>query len=673
MGTAAAVPALIITVAAFEAWYLTADPFGFEKGVGDPAAWGLIAVGLIWAVLLAIPMTRRAGAVRYAAAELLAALGLILFLYAYIFASNANMDYARRFAETTGNLRLAPDTRLERLDASIRYVPLILPPMLHLAVLRIRQIRTRFTIQAVALPLVVISALLHALSFPSFVDPAGWGFLGFLCMVPLYVVLFSTRTKYALFYVPLFGVLQGLAGNFWLGTFHLIALQIMTVVYMVQHLLLAVVISPFLKTRYRTVLIAAGWLLFDFFRSKGFLGFSWGMLGTTQYRNLPLIQFASVTGVWGVSFLLYFVNSLTADLLLTRRKARMDPLYACAVLLMFASGFGGIRLWREATAGPSREATTDEKSRPWTIALIQQNSDPRKHDYAETFEKLVDLTDAAMESQPDLVAWSETAFVPNIRRWGNEPPDSSSLARLTHRFLEYQRSLGTWLLTGNDDYERIETDEGIVRKNYNAAILFAPDGTRMETYHKINLVPFTEDFPYEKRFPGFYTFLQSYKVSLWERGTERVIFTHPRFSFFTPICFEDGFPHDIRKFAAAGGDIILNLSNDYWSLSEVEAAQHYAGSVFRAVETGLPLLRSTASGVTCHVEPTGRPAASLPVYEEGFLVVRVTPRSPRRTPYVRFGDWFPWLILLIAVVFSIMKTPTKNRTNYSGSPNVPIQ
>ena len=125
------------------------------------------------------------------------------------------------------------------------------------------------------------------------------------------------------------------------------------------------------------------------------------------------------------------------------------------------------------------------------------------------------------------------------------------------------------------------------------------------------------------------------------------MFRHPRFTFFTPICFEDVFSSDLRKFVRLGADAIVNISNDYWSLNEVEARRHFTNSPFRAVENRRPVVRSTASGVTCYVDTTGRLRAELPCYQEGCLVVDVrlvsdsADDSGRLSVYTRFEDWFP--------------------------------
>ncbi|MBT3274172.1 MAG: apolipoprotein N-acyltransferase, partial [Spirochaetales bacterium] len=290
------------------------------------------------------------------------------------------------------------------------------------------------------------------------------------------------------------------------------------------------------------------------------------------------------------------------------------------------------------------------------IALIQQNTDPRKNDYSEGLRILRSLTDRAMKAEPDLVVWSETAFVPNIRRWGALSPERYPYARLVREFLDYQAQLGTWLLTGNDDYEIVKGEDGEdERYEYNAGVLFDSKGYRQETYRKIHLVPFTEYFPFKEELPGFHALLLEFDVYLWEPGTKKVVFQHPKFAFSTPICFEDGFPNDVRRFVNAGAEVIINISNDYWSLSEVEARQHYATSIFRSVENRKPLLRASASGVTCSIDSSGRRLGSLPLYEEGYLIAEVSLVDRRPTFYSRRGDWLP--LFLAILCFGIWMVP----------------
>lgn len=609
----------------------------------------------------------------FLATEILLALALLLFFFDYIFAANANMDYVQRFIESGGNLSLAIDTSTERAIAAARYLPFVgAALLLHLYL--------AFRLSRYGMLLTLLSVGLTVLSYPSAASLRGVGLLGWVALVPLIYTLWRSSYWNVLFYGITYGVLATLLSNYWLGTFSLVSLLAVVLIFLGFYTLFMVPFGGVVLALRRSTpgmrvfVTAAAWTAFELFRSTGFLGYPWVLVAHSQYRNLPLIQISEIFGVWGVSFLVVLLGALLAELLeplLERRgvrrlassRRRMPPLVGAAftanlrstavVVVLFvlaAHLYGGVILLLE-----NRYPQPDDVAR---VALIQQNSDPRKHEYERTFGSLKELTDQALEQDPDIVVWSETAFVPNIRRWGEEDPDRYRLARLVGEFREYQESIGTWLVTGNDDYRRVVDDEGreIDRLNYNAAVLFSNRGERVDTYHKIKLVPFTEHFPYKQQFPLVYEMLEEFDVHFWEPGDERTVFQHPKFTFSTPICFEDVFPNEVRRFVLAGAEVILNITNDYWSLTKVQAKQHFVGSLFRAVENRRPLLRATASGVTAHVDPYGRVLATRPQYREEYLVTDVPVSHQRRlTPYARLGDWFPRAAGLFVLVLLLTR------------------
>ncbi|HVO37811.1 MAG TPA: apolipoprotein N-acyltransferase [Spirochaetia bacterium] len=594
------------------------------------------------------------------ASEALFSLTAVFFLFSYIYATNANMDYVQRFMSSHGNLRLAPNSTQERLTALARFLPLLVYDGLAVffAHLRGRRPDESF-LSAWALPLSLASGIIFALSFPSFVRIAGLPVLAWVSLVPLFLVLRTVSIGRGIFLGTLMGVIQAMITNYWLGTFNLLTLQFVTVVTAVEYVpFMAAALLVVKRSRSLGFLVfPAAWTVFDWVRSQGFLGYPWGMPGVSQYTFIPLIQAASVTGVWGVTFVVVLFNSVAASFIEGRRaKARIEraPLIVLAAVLAAALGWGVFRIAADAAAPPARAAGKTVR-----LALVQQDADPRKDDYRSVFETLVRLTNEALAARPDLVVWSETAFVPNIRRWSREDPAKYPLAGLVRDFLAYQKTIGTWLLTGNDDYELI-TREGIEeRLDYNGSVLFSPQGQRVETYHKIHLVPFTEYFPFKTELPALYRMLQNFDAYLWEPGKIHVVFRHPLFSFSTPICFEDSFPGDVRLFARAGAQVILNLSNDYWSLTDTEALQHAANAVFRAVENGRPLVRASASGLTCMVDMRGRITARGPLYEPALLVVDVpVSAAAGETPYALWGDWFPvgmGGLLVIVLVISLVR------------------
>ena len=629
-------------------------------GVSDWLYAGLLAVHAAAGVLI---LARRDGRIPRGASEALFTVTGIFFLFIYVYAANANMDYVQRFAAFSGRLRLAPNTLQERLSAAVRFVPLLAVD-LALCILAVTPGVKRMksfdgVVEAWGLPLSILSGVLYALAFPSFLDANGIPALGFICLIPLFLVLPRVGLGRGIFYGTVFGLVQSLLINYWLGTFDLVSLQFQTVVSLVEYLPFMTASLLLLKLagrsgagrRFSFLVFPACWTLFDYLRSLGFLGYPWGMLGTSQYQFIPLIQTASVTGVWGVTFIVTLFNSVAAEatgLAVGRRRVRALSPAVLGVALAAALVFGAVRISTVDAALGSPQARTVR------VALVQQNGDPRKDDYRADFDTLVRLTNQALQKKPELVAWSETAFVPNIRRWSQVDPASDSLAALVHDFLEYQKSIRTWLITGNDDYLLAPGPEGMERTDYNASVLFSPQGERAMTYHKIHLVPFTEYFPYTTQLPGISAMLQSFDIHLWEPGTERVVFRIPGMAFSTPICFEDVFPSDVRGFVRAGANAILNLTNDYWSLTDAEAMQHAVDGLFRAVENGVPLARAAASGLTCVVDPLGRITARAPLYQQAFLVADVKIPPARPTLYTRWGDWFPAAMGLLAASIAAM-------------------
>lgn len=627
------------------------------------------------------------------AAEILFFFGLFLFLFAYIFASNANMDYVQRFIAAGGNLQLAPDTATERLIATGRYVPLLLVDLIlwTQAVLRSREVSDEPPLW----PAPVLTLAAVALSVganPSFVDVQGFSWLGWISLVPLFVMLrretAQGRPGRAIGYGVLYGVLFTLVGNYWLGTFNLISLQAVGVIFLgfyAIYMPVAVVLLRLVPAGVaRAVVLPLSWTVFEAARSAGFLGYPWLLSAHSQYQNLAVIQWAEFGGVWLVSLIVLVVNAALAEAILSHRSGagpgglppvghggRRPPtrrtwvLVAVATLIL-SHGVGALMLMREL---PSRDTVR--------MALVQQNSDPRKHDYDETLDALQRITDQTLQHDPDLIVWSETAFVPNIRRWSREDPERYRLARLVQEFNGYQKSLGRWLVTGNDDYRRVLDEDGreVERNSYNAAVLFSDSGERRETYHKIRLVPFTEHFPYEKQFPWVHSMLQDFDIAFWTPGAERTIFHHPQVRFATPICFEDVFPQEVRRFALEGMEVIVNLTNDYWSLQETAAQQHFAAALFRTVELRRPMVRATASGVTSHIDSRGSIVATTPQYSEEYLIADVAvpaagaTGSGPATLYMRWGDWVPYgaaVGLVILTLHGIIgrRTWRKGRTNY---------
>ena len=271
----------------------------------------------------------------YFVPEILGAASLLLFLFSFVFALNANLDYVQRFVEG-GVLRLALDTQTERLLVWSRLFPLVglnagVYLFLRLGRYRAAMVATSGHASARdaivgpwAFLLTLASAFLATIAFPSFVSIDGLPLLGWVALVPLLVAVRSARFGHGVFYIVAFGVLSTVLTNYWLATFSLVSLQITVAIFLVYYLLFAPLALAAYRVagRARFLVFPLAFTVFEYLRSTGFLGYPWALVGHTQYPVIPLIQIAEFTGVWGISFVVLLAAPGRAP---TARACRRSP------------------------------------------------------------------------------------------------------------------------------------------------------------------------------------------------------------------------------------------------------------------------------------------------------------------------------------------------------------
>ena len=507
--------------------------------------------------------------------------------------------------------------------------------------------------------LLCVSAALFSLSFPGYIARWGFGVLGFFALTPAFFVASRSSAVGAPIYGAFYGFICYTLFNFWLATFHPLAIIIVPAIYF-TYLMLT---FPFLRLstklfpRYGYLVQILVWITYEFLRTKGFLGYSYGIMGYSQYLFLPFIQIASLTGVWGVSLLVVFPSAFLAAAWKEGNIGKFIRSHSVEVI-----GYGVLFLGTLLYGMVSRVDYSQAKE--WNIALIQHNIDPWKggvRAYRMNLDRLIHLTDQALQENPELVVWSETAFVPGID-WHTryrEDPEVFDLVQELKRYLSRQ---SVPFVIGNDD-GRLEKDRygNLRRVDYNASILF-DKGEIQAIYRKTHLVPFTEHFPYERIFPWFYQKLKEADTHFWEPGSEYTIFRAAGVAFATPICFEDSFGYISREFVLRGAEVIVNMTNDSWSGHVAAAMQHMSKAVFRAIENRRSVVRCSNGGITCVIDPNGAILQMLEPYTEGYLIGKVPVYTDKQTLYTKWGDWFAVLcltsagiILIGGVVYSIFR------------------
>ena len=505
-----------------------------------------------------------------------------------------------------------------------------------------------------------LAAALFALSFPNPLSTWGWYPLAFVALAPLFWVIGRTPWSRVVLYGVLYGFGSYALFNYWLATFHALALLFVPTI----HLLYMAVLFPALKLvtdrfpRHAPLWQAVLWVAYEYLKTQGFLGYSYGVIGYTQYLFGPLLRSAALAGVWGVSLLVVLANSYVAHAVqelhplrgdLWRRASRLlraRPLVPAIWTLLFAGAVAyGAALPADYGDGPQ-----------WRVALVQQNIDPWRGGYLayeRSLHVLLRQSRQALAEEPDAVIWSETSFVPGIdwhtryRARDQESIRKYELVRQLRAFLDEQT---VPFVVGNDDGQRVLSPESgePVRIDYNAALLYE-GGRIVRTYRKLHLVPFTEHYPdWGPRF--LRDLLEDFDTHFWEHGDEWTVFDAGGVRFSTPICFEDTFGYLNREFVNRGAQVIVNMTNDTWSGSVPAEMQHFAMAVFRATENRRSVVRAANSGITAIVEPSGRITAALEPFVEGTLIGDVPVFDEARTLYSRAGDWLGVVLTAAALL-----------------------
>ena len=400
---------------------------------------------------------------------------------------------------------------------------------------------------------------------------------------------------------------------------------------------------------------AAAWVALEMAQARVLTGFPWNFLGVSQVADLPLIQVASWTGVYGVSFVMVWLSlallggGVTAGVRLQGAKPAVRRLagpggLAAREVLPAALAVGALWLWggRELL-----DAGAGGGGRKLRVALVQPSIPQRLiFDPAEAtrrFEQLLELTDLALAADPDLLVWPEAAL-PSLSR--------EQYAKLVTRI----RSGRAWMILGGDDV-RPNPEHPDRVDWFNAAFLLSPRSGLKAVYHKQRLVIFGEYVPLQEWLPwlGWLTPV----TASFRAGRGPVPFRLTPFGVTTSvlICFEDTFARLARRHATADTDFLLNLTNDAWFGETAAQWQHLAAATFRAVENRLPLVRCANNGISGWVTAHGawRNLAFGPgtrVYDRGFKIIEV-PLGPSPRPltfYTRHGDVFGWTCVAVSVV-----------------------
>lgn len=477
----------------------------------------------------------------------------------------------------------------------------------------------------------LLSGVLIVLSFPT--PDQGW--LAWVALVPLLLVCEGLKPGAAF----ALGLLTGVGTAFgvfrWLfevpgfEMHHALLLALYVGLYTAAW---SAGLSLLKRARMPLLMTApALWVVLDYLKAHaGFLALPWATLAHSQHKNLAILQVASLTGEYGVTFLVV-MGSVTVTELVMRRAWR-SALVAGLVIGLAHAG-GAVVLARSGERPGIR------------VAVVQPNIGAGEQrtpgDRTATMERLERLTLAAAATRPALIVWPETAV-------GDFSRDRSLAERLQALAVTVQTPL---IVGASESFKFAPRETGVVMRvnSYNSAYFVPPGEPIGEPYRKMRLLPFGEYLPLEGVVP-WPSWLVPRVHAMTPGGVQRQFMLPDGGRVGVLICWENLFADFVRPAVQGGAQLLVQLTNDAWFGRTGAPRQHNLASVLRAVENRTPIVIASNTGPSQIIDPYGRVVAGVPaLFSEGVATAAV-PLGAGGTPYTRAGDLFA-LVAFSCVAF----------------------
>jgi apolipoprotein N-acyltransferase len=488
----------------------------------------------------------------------------------------------------------------------------------------------------------IFSGVILIFSFPKF----GVGLLAWIAFIPLLLALHTTDKPFkAAFWGFLAGIVFHIGLLYWISQVIVMYGYLPIYIGISAMILLSFCLSlyfalfsaalVFLRNKGFSEIVTAPllWTCLEFIKSNIFTGFPWENLAYSQYQYLTIIQITDITGIYGLSFVVVFVNVLLFDLIAQRQNGKMilSELTSGCIILALLVGYGTFSLNRVNTELKTAEALE--------VSLIQGNIDqnikwnPQYQEASIEIYKNLSLVKAPVGR--GLIVWPETAT----------PFFFQDLFDLSVSVRAIPRLSSDWLLFGSPSY----VEEGSRTFYMNSAFLLSPDGKIAGKYDKVHLVPYGEYVPLRNFFPFINKLVAGIGDFRKGEGNNPVKFGNHFLGIL--ICYEGIFPELSREYKEKGANLLVNITNDAWFGRTSAPYQHLSMTVFRAVENRTFFLRSANTGISAIISPSGKIIKKTGLFERTILRGSVK-LLDRKTIYALYGDIFVYICLIfLGVIF----------------------
>ena len=472
--------------------------------------------------------------------------------------------------------------------------------------------------------------------------PYNYTFIGFLVFPILLFLLEKNKIKnYKFFFLSglLFGFGYFLFSLYWISyslnfdenlkILKPVAIILLPIILSIFYGLIFLIFKNFVEKSFDSVLVfSIIFVLIEFLRGVIFTGFPWNLVVYTLSDKIEFLQYLKIIGTHGLELLLIILFCIPYLLLCNLKLINKVLIVFTTILSLFLFFVVGKKLLDQKLI----KQETD-------FVILQPNENilniynrPTKH-----LNNLIEISDPENHNEDTIFVWPEGSiyledFKPNIKN-------------LEKIFSSRFRSNQKIILGAINKYNK---------KTYNSIIVVNSQGKILDKYNKIKLVPFGEYIPFEKliRRVGFKKITFGYDS--FTKGTYRNIIKINGTNLLPIICYEIIYSGRINT-EKHNFDIIINLSEDGWFNKSIGTYQHFYHSIFRAIEEGKQVIRSTNQGITASILPNGLIHKEKSLINGGKIHTKAY-LLENNTLFSKYGNLiFSLLIVILLVLQNIFK------------------
>ena len=385
--------------------------------------------------------------------------------------------------------------------------------------------------------------------------------------------------------------------------------------------------------------------IFEFIRGSVLTGFPWNLIAYSFSKQLEIISITSIIGTYG--FNLFCISLFSCPALLILKESNKEIVVFIFFILCLAISYLYGNHYKK------KFYTTNEIIYDYKLRAIGSNISLDRFYLSNNpvliIEELIEISNPNFDEKTIFI-WPE-GILPNV----------SQKELIEYKWLFKNKFNKNHLLAIGINKQIVEGDS---KKYFNTFSIYDHELNLINSYSKINLVPFGEFLPFNNFFSmiGLKTLTNNYQS--YSKGNERDIIEIKKNDFSLKIlpliCYEIIYTGEIFK--ENNFNVIINISEDGWFGKSIGPEQHFAHSTFRSIESGKYLIRSANNGTSAIINPIGEIEKSLKLNNNGFIDFMVE-KKIQPTVFSRLGNKiFGLLILLyIFLLFSINFVFSNNR------------